>query len=188
MTQPDVAPDGDPTAPGTPRQAEPGADLALEYWERLRLFAARRLGSTDGADDVAQETLRRVGEALAADRVREPAALPGFIFRTAQHVCQQLDRSTDREARGLSRLAAAGPEADPPDALAGLIAAERRREVRHALLRLSGDDRKILRQLYFEDMEPEAIAREWRLTPGALRVRKHRALKRLSQLLDDRDT
>lgn len=188
MTQPDAAPDRTVPATGTPHPATSDGDLAVRFWERIRLFAARRLGGAEGADDVAQETIRRVAEALHSGRLRQPEALPGFVFRTAQHICQQHHRSTVREVRGLSRLAVAEPDTESPDALAGLIAGERRRTVHRALLRLSADDREILRLLYFQEIEPETIARQWNLTPGALRVRKHRALKRLAELLDDRDT
>lgn len=188
MTQPDAAPDRTVPATGTPHPATSDGDLAARFWERIRLFAARRLGGSEGADDVAQETIRRVTEALHSGRLRQPEALPGFVFRTAQHICQQQHRSADREVRGLSRLAVAEADAESPDPLAGLIAGERRLTVHRALLQLSADDREILRLLYFQEMEPETIARQWNLTPGALRVRKHRALKRLSELLDDRDT
>ena len=39
------------------------------------------------AEDVAQETLRRVLAALEAGRVANLEALPGFVFQTARHLC-----------------------------------------------------------------------------------------------------
>jgi RNA polymerase sigma-70 factor (ECF subfamily) len=161
-------------------------DLALRFRERLRLFAARRLGSVDAAEDVAQETLRCVTEAVRAGRLREAAALPGFVFQTAHHLCQQHHRSADREARSLLRLAAEG-ESPAPDPLDGLIAEERQRAVRRALDRLRTEDRELLRLVYFQEVEPDAIALDWGITPGAFRVRKHRALQRLAQLVHEAD-
>ena len=184
MTQPDPV-----SAPG-PLSTDPsplGAsvdDLASRFWERLRLFAARRLGSVTDAEDVAQETLRRVTEAVRAGRLREQDALPGFVFQTALNICHQQLRSADREARSTERLAAER-EPEPPSALTGLISKERAESVHRALARLAPDDRELLRQIYFQELEPEVIAQQWGLTSGALRVRKHRALQRLAHFVDD---
>jgi len=157
--------------------------LAQRFWERVRLFATRRLGSAAGADDVAQETLRRVVEALRAGRVRQMEALPAFVFQTALHICLQQHRSKEREDRALVRLAGAPDAAAPGDALASLINEERRAALHRGLLGLRHEDRELLRMLYFQDQEPEAIARRLGLTTGALRVRKHRALQRLAELV-----
>jgi RNA polymerase sigma-70 factor (ECF subfamily) len=170
--------------PGSPDAAEQA--LATRYWERIRLFAARRLGSVSAAEDVAQETLRRVTEALRAGKVRQHEALPGFVFQTALHICLQHHRSTDREARALTRVSGSD-ESPATDALAALISEERRAAVHRCLRSLRGEDRDLLRQLYFENHEPEAVARRLGVTPGALRVRKHRALQRLAELLGGMD-
>lgn len=185
--RPDGAPEPMQLAPDQPFPGSSGEELAARYWERLRLFGARRLGSVDAAEDLAQETLRHVAEALRAGRLREAAALPGFVFRTALHLCLQQLRSSGRESRGLARLAADAQDAEEPDPLATLIAEERCREVHRALNRLRDEDRELLHKLYFLEVSPETIARESGVTPGALRVRKHRALLRLAQLVDRTD-
>ena len=186
MTQPEPASASVPLATDPPEPGESAGELAARFWERLRLFAARRLGSVSDAEDVAQETLQRVTVAIRAGKLREPDALPGFVFRTALHICHQQLRSSNREARSLARMATErGDEA--PDALAGLIAKERSGAVRRALARLARDDRELLRQCFFQELKPEEIAVRWGLTPGALRVRKHRALHRLAQLVHDVD-
>ena len=71
-----------------------------------------------------------------------------------------------------------------PTALDLLITEERRLDVRRALEALSPEDRELLRALYDEQMETAALAARLGLTAGALRVRKHRALQRLAQVLD----
>jgi RNA polymerase sigma-70 factor (ECF subfamily) len=157
-----------------------------QFWGRLRLFSARRLGDVALAEDVAQETLRRVVEAHRAGRIRDRAALPAFVFETARHICQQQARSEGREARALARLGqGAREESRRPDALVALIVAERRFAVRQALGRLSPEERLLLAGFYYEQVEAEELARRLGITPGAVRVRKHRALKRLAQLLED---
>jgi RNA polymerase sigma-70 factor (ECF subfamily) len=162
-------------------------DLAPRYWERVRLFALRRVGDAAAAEDVAQEVLRRVTEALRAGRVADHAALPGYVFQTALYVCLHHGRSAGREARALDRFARGAAEAAGDDALFRLITAERRAAVRLALERLNADDRNLLRLLFFQQVEPAEIARLLAVTPETLRVRKHRALRRLAEALGEPD-
>jgi RNA polymerase sigma-70 factor (ECF subfamily) len=146
----------------------------------------RRLGDAALAEDVAQETLRRVVDALRQDRVRDPAALPAFVFETARHVCQHHARSAGREARALARLRQGSPdEGRWPDALGALISAERRFAVRQALARLTTPERQLLSGFYYEQLAAEELAGRLGITAGAVRVRKHRALKRLGELLTE---
>ena len=131
------------------------ADVADRFRERLRLFAARRVNDAAAAEDVAQETLRRVVDALRAGRVANPAAFPAFVFETARHICLQQYRSAGREGRALHRL---HDESDAhgqaaPDPLAALVSEERANRVREALEGLSASDRELLRMLYHEEMQ-----------------------------------
>lgn len=173
------------TAPDVRHAAED--DLASRYWDRVRMFALRRVHDAAAAEDVAQEVLRRVTDALRAGRLEDPAALPGYVFKTALYVCLHHGRSAGREGRALDRFAGAAPGATTEDALTRLISAERRITVRLALQRLSADDRDLLRLVYFQQLEPVEIARQLAVTPETLRVRKHRALRRLADALGEPD-
>ncbi len=154
---------------------------------RLRFFAARRLGNVTAAEDVAQETLRRVLIAMREERIADLAALPGFVFETARHICQHLQRTAGREARAMERLSLAEPDAQPGDALVALVTEERHAAVHRALSALDDADRELLRLAYWQQLATEALARHFITTPGAVRVRKHRALRRLAALLAPRD-
>lgn len=157
------------------------SDLIHWFWDRIRLFAARRLGEAEGAEDVAQETLRRVVEALRAERIEHPPALAAFAFQTARYVCLQLHRSKAREHRALERVSAdPATHGHPSDALTALIAEERRTAVRAALGGLDRGDCELLRLAYYDQLSVDEIAARLRSTPGAVRVRKHRALRRLA--------
>jgi RNA polymerase sigma-70 factor (ECF subfamily) len=159
------------------------ASLAEQYRGRLRLFAARRLRDSAAAEDVVQETLQTVLEALRSGRVREPAALAAFAFETARNLCMHHGRSQGREAKALERVAVAPPP-EAPDILTTVISEERRRAVRVALNRLSEEDRRLLVMTYMDARDSEDIGRELGLSAGAVRVRRHRALQRLGVQLD----
>lgn len=161
------------------------AELTERFWMRLRMFAARRLRDRNAAEDVAQETIRRVLEALRDQRIRNLDALPAFVFQTARNICLHEARSARREGAALSRFAGGqavmtGPDEDP---VTGLIDRARRDEVRAAIQQLGPEDRELLQLLYVDAESTPEIARRLAIDPGTLRVRKHRALKRLGLLL-----
>jgi RNA polymerase sigma-70 factor (ECF subfamily) len=180
--------DQDPTGPpasGPPTESE----LAARYWDRIRLFATRRVNDAALAEDIAQETLRRVIEALRAGRVQNTDAIAGFVFQTAKHVCMHVHRSAGREARAMQKLDdPSDAEPGAPDALTQLVSEERRLRVRAALETLSPEDRDLLRAVYFAQIDSAELAAKLALSPGALRVRKHRAVQRLAAALGGRQT
>lgn len=160
--------------------------LAARFQRRIVMMATFRLGDREAAEDVAQETLRRVVEALRLDRLHDQAALPAFVYQTARNVCLKYGRKRARENRALRRLSAS---ADPErkSVLTALIEVERRRRVRRALDRLGDSDRRLLKLLYYEELDPATIAERLGVTHGALRVRRHRALRRLNEILEEEE-
>ncbi|HKD17235.1 MAG TPA: sigma-70 family RNA polymerase sigma factor [Thermoanaerobaculia bacterium] len=166
----------------TPSTTDLGASDLAQFRERLTLFAARRTRNWAEAEDIAQETLKRGLEALQSNKLRDPAALPAFLFATARHVCQQRDRSAGRAERALTRL---GASVDGPtdDSLESLIVRERVARVRAMLEKLDSGDREVLSLTYSRGLRADEIARRLDTTAGNVRVRRHRALKRLAELL-----
>jgi len=160
------------------------AELTDRFWERLRLFACRRTRDVALAEDVAQETIQRTLEALRSGRVRDRKALPAFLFQTARHVCMHRWRAAGREARALEAFAEDAREPSTGrDVLTDLVTSETVLQVRSALRSLPPQEESLLRACFGEAEDTEAIARRLRTTPGALRVRKHRALRRLAAIL-----
>lgn len=163
---------------------ELAAKLAEEYRERLRFFAARTLRDFGAGEDVAQETLRIAVDALHSGKVENLDAMPGFVYETARHLCQRRVRSALRERRALGAFGRGLEDRDPsPDPLSLLVSAERRRAVRAALAALESGDRQILESFYGDETPATELAARLGIESGALRVRKHRALKRLAALL-----
>jgi RNA polymerase sigma factor (sigma-70 family) len=166
------------------QQSDPDA-LWIRFHRRLVILGMRRLGSRADAEDIAQEALQRVTKALGENRLRDADALPGFVFQTARHVCLQMLRKRGREHRALEGIGRESEDTSSAQPLTDLIDEERRVVVRQALKTLEPDDRQLLEQLYVLDVDPQELAQRLEITPGALRVRKHRILKRLSAALSD---
>ena len=165
------------------------AELSDRYSARLLMFATRRTGDAAAAEEIAQDTLRTVVDALRGGRVENLSALPGFVFTTARNLCMHWTRSAGRENSALSRYQAESDTSreDPVDPLSALIAENRRIQVRRALKAMPADDRRLLSMLYFESLGSDVVAEKLGITTPAIRVRKHRALQRLARLLGDPD-
>jgi len=156
-------------------------ELAVRFSERLRFFAARHLDDRVAAEDVAQETLRRVLEAVRANRIENIDALPGFVFQTARNLCMHWIRSTAREKSAFARFERESADnGESPDALASLISSERIHAVKRAIDRLTADDKRLLAMIYYDDLDTEEIAHRLGINVSAVRVRKHRSLQRLA--------
>jgi RNA polymerase sigma-70 factor (ECF subfamily) len=161
---------------GSPSEAE----LAERFWDRLRFFAARRLYDAAAAEDVAQDTLGRVLAALRQGRLRQPESLAAFVFQTALHVCLQYNRAGGRQKRAYRAVSHEESHGSRPgDVLSDLIAEERCSRVRMALRQLEEGDRQLLHLLYYEGVAAAEAAERLGITVETLRVRKHRALRRL---------
>ena len=167
---------------GDEADGELNEESVEQFRSKLAVIAARRLGDWAAADDVAQEAMHRALEAIRARRIPNRRALSGFLVQTAIHICLHYRRSAGREGRALNKYAASAPPAEP-DALSGLISKERRKQVREAFGKLAEEDREILTLTYFEAVPTPQIAVRLTLSEGNVRVRRHRALKRLAEIL-----
>ena len=103
------------------------------------------------AEEVAQDTLTVVLQALRDNRIEDPARMPGFIFGVAKNLVSKalLERSRQFDV---------GSDPEPIDAIpwledqeAALLLAEQRQQVRDALGRLSPSDRDILQRAFVAD-------------------------------------
>jgi RNA polymerase sigma factor (sigma-70 family) len=157
--------------------------LSKQLREGLVRLGRRRLGDRSGAEDVAQEALRRVLEAAAAGRVRDPAALTAYAHQTARHVIQQHYRDRQREVRAFGRLCGEDEADSTANPMNELIARQQRDDVRRALARLESDERALLAALYQQEVESHQAADVLGVRAATLRVRKHRALQKLGALL-----
>src|SRR5688572_21044876 len=158
-------------------------ELHTRFWKRLVLFAARRVSQPSAAEDIAQETLRRVFEALRDNRVENIDALPGFVFQTARDICMHHGRSARRERTAMQRFSSGAATMTEQSAVGDLVAKERAEALDRAIADLEDADRDLLRLLFVDGLDTQTVSRRLRIDPGTLRVRKHRLLKRLSELV-----
>lgn len=154
------------------------ATLVREHRMVLRAYVSRRIGP-DEVDDVVSEVL------AAAWRHRDsrPPQPRLWLLRTAQNTLLHQYRTQRRRERLADKLAqlpqtAAGIDATALDGEAGSI-------VRSCLRQLTDSDQEMLRLAYWEQLTTEEIAYVVGASAVAVRVRLHRARRRLATLLPD---
>ncbi len=152
-------------------------DFAAYFGELLTIKLRSRLRSPHLIEDVKQETFLRVLKALRQKKaIANPQALGSYVNSVCNNVLFELYRS---EAK------IADPPEDRPaegkDAEAGLVDEEDRVEVRRVLEQMPEKDRKILRWLFFEERDKNAICRMLSVDREYLRVLLHRAKLRFRE-------
>ena len=170
-----------PTLVARITQGDAGAEDQLVRWfhPRIRLIAAGRLRGADAAQDVAQDTIVAVLEAVRAGRVREPAHLPAFVFGIATNLINNRHRTAAQ--RREVQMVVPDPPSDADAIVTTLDFVQRRTLVRQALLQLDSIDRAILILSMVDGLKPREIAPRVGLTPAVVRTRKTRAIKAMTE-------
>ena len=166
--------------------AEDETLLIESYRPRLLYFALRRLRDRTTAEEITQDTLTAVLQALRDNRIEDPARMPGFIFGVAKNLVSKAlrKRSIEADAASDPEQVVAGPWLEDPDA--ELLLEEQRQQVRDALNELSPADRDILQRVYVVEQSSEEIAAAIGIPGTAVRKRKSRALERLKKIFQER--
>jgi len=143
----------------------------------IRIMALSALRDVDAAEEVAQESIARVVQAIGEGRLRDPQSLGAFTRAIARHVIVDALRTGQR-------VTALGPEHEPAsegDPLGSLVAGEQADRVTAALQCLSAGDRELLRLCFFEGLTPQELGARLGEPSPRIRKRKERALERLRE-------
>lgn len=159
---------------GPPGDRAAEAELCRRFAPRIRLYGQRHLRNDAGAADLVQDVLVLTLQKLREGAVRDPAQVVSFIFGTCRHVVMDARRGTRRrenllETFVLDVTADQEISAEPLDT----------NRLEQCLARLAERERSVLIMTFYDDCPADAVASEFGLTPGNVRVIRHRALERL---------
>jgi RNA polymerase sigma-70 factor (ECF subfamily) len=150
------------------------AELYRRFAQRVRLYGRRHLRSEAAADDLAQEVLLLTIERLHAGEVRRPEEIASFILGSSRMMARAERRiSRRREALAAQFIDAAAAIA--PSSVAALDAPR----VASCLRALAERERLVVLLTFYADREAPRIAEDLGVSPGAVRVIRHRAMARL---------
>jgi RNA polymerase sigma-70 factor (ECF subfamily) len=150
------------------------SELYRRFAPRVRLYGRRHLRSEAGADDLAQEVLLLTIERLRAGEVEKLEQIGSFILGTSRMMCHSERRVARRHEALAARFVDTSVQAPPPSLSALDVP-----RVAECLRRLAERERLVLVLTYYADREAPRIAEDLNLSPGAVRVIRHRAIGHL---------
>ncbi len=151
--------------------------LLVDNHRQFRAFVARRVGSSEDAEDILQaayvKSVERGGE------LRESESAIAWFYRLLRNAVVDHYRSRDVADRALETVGWNLPEAPEPEVVGALC------RCMHALLpTLRPGYAEILRRVDLEEGEIPAAAEAIGISAGNARVRLHRARKALRRELE----
>ena len=170
------------------KTGDPGAEnhFVSYFSALLYLKLAARLRSQHLIEDVQQETLLRVLEAVRKkDGVEHPERFGAFVNAVCNHVLLEFWRAESRHNPGCYGI---DEPRDPSVDLDGpLVDSDTKRRVQRVLDELTPKDRRLLRAVYFEERDKAEICRRHGVDAGYLRVLLHRAKIRFRKIYQEHD-
>jgi RNA polymerase sigma-70 factor, ECF subfamily len=153
--------------------------LVARWSPRLLRYAARTLGSAEGAEDVVQETWSSAIRSLP--RLQDSARFPAWIYGIATRRCADLIRRRSRSRRLGARVEADiqvnGKVVDPAGLDHGI-------DLAAALRRLPAEHRLTVSLHYGEDLGVDDVAQALGVPAGTVKSRLHAARRTLKLLLE----
>ena len=151
---------------------------------RIRFLVARRVRPSD-VDDVVQEVVLGVTQALREDRVKDPEKLPAYVRGVTRNVISNWARAQARDRRAIED--GLEPAREISDPLQLLLDEETRTSVVRCLEALRDEDREILHMSFYRGLTPTEVAEEKGIAPNVARQRLWRARERFKARWQARD-
>ena len=147
----------------------------------IKFFAIRKLQDEDAAADCSSQCLVLALEGIREGRLREPAAIAGYVWGILRNLLRQaISSRMDDRGRQADQVIESLPScAISPENNA--ILRQQQRDVRKALGAMRPIAREVLRRFYLEGAAPSEIQRDLGITPTQFRLIKNRAKATLIQ-------
>jgi RNA polymerase sigma-70 factor, ECF subfamily len=156
------------------RDAAAEAELCRRLAPRIRLYGLKHLRNEAAAGDLMQDVLVLLLGKLREGALRDPAQVASFALGSARQMVVDAGRGARRRADLLEAFVAdlrpSIEEAPEP------LDTER---LQHCLGALPERERSVLVMSFYDDRPADQVGAELGITPGNVRVIRHRALERM---------
>jgi RNA polymerase sigma-70 factor (ECF subfamily) len=157
---------------GSGREVE--AELVRRMAQRVRLYGLRHLRDQQAADDLTQQVLITILEALRAGRLRDPEKLVSFVLGTCRMMVLDQRRGNQRKQRLLEQFGAdllAPAQSFLPHLDQG--------QLRRCLQNLKERERAVVLLTIYDERTSTDVARFLSVSESNVRVIRHRAIQQL---------
>jgi RNA polymerase sigma-70 factor (ECF subfamily) len=156
--------------------------LVRRHQRKVLRIAAKYVGSTAAATDVAQNTFIEVYRALP--HYRANGKFSSWLYRLLLNQCRMTRRASARQDERLRELAAVAGEELHGQSAESILLRERRREVERALGQLSDKLREVVVLRFASELSYEEISDVLDIPVGTVKSRLFAGLDKLRQHLE----
>ncbi len=150
------------------------AELFRRMAPRIRLYGLRHLRDEHTADDLVQQVLIIILEALRAGRLRESDKLASFVLGTCRMTVLDLRRNTQRRERLLEQF---GADMLAPPLVS--IPHPDQEQLRRCVQKLKERERAVIVMSFYDEETGADVARFLGVSEANVRVIRHRAIHQL---------
>ncbi len=152
------------------------------FYKRIFRYCLFNGQSEDGAKDLCQEVFIRAWKSLPTFSLENGGTMQAFLFRIARNLL--IDLSRKKKEYALKDYVEIETN---EDFIEDLAREQKVKNLKGALSELAEKDRQIVILRYFEELSTSDVARVIKMKEGALRVRIHRVLKKLKDILEQHE-
>lgn len=158
---------------------ETEAHFSKYFGELLQIKLRARLRSAQLIEDIRQETFLRVFRSLRQGSVQHPERIGAFVNAVCNNVMMEQIRASARSSPAGEEYTEFPDSSPHADTL--LINDERLQQVRKILGELPAKDRDLLRAVFINEEDKDAVCLRFNVDRQYLRVLLHRARARMRQ-------
>jgi RNA polymerase sigma-70 factor, ECF subfamily len=151
------------------------------FSELIQLKLRSRLHSPQAIEDVRQETFTRVFAALRGGKLRQPERLGSFVNSMCNNVLLEHYRASSRDS-SLDDEEQQDFPATNVDVLGTIAAKQMGEKIRQILEEMPERDRRLLREVFLEERDKDAVCSDFGVDREYLRVLLHRAKQSFKSL------
>ena len=166
------------------KQLDPAALRALHerFYRPVARYIQFKVGDTHTVEDLSGEVFVRVLQGLRRGQAWQDSP-QGWIMGIARHVVADYYRQKERMPEvDLSDGLTAAAETNP---IHQVVLTERKRLLEQAIQQLSEEQRDVILLRFMEGIDIQGVAKAINKTPGAVKALQYRALRALSEIMQD---
>ena len=165
------------------KRAQKGDKSAFEniynfFYKRIHRYCDYNLRKKEIAEDIAQETFIKCWKSLPSFSLKRGGSFQAFLFRIARNLI--IDESRKKKTIKLEEYLEEDADQNLEEEL---DKRDKESRIKDAINKLEELDKQIIILRYFEDLSFSEVEEVTSIKSGALRVRTHRILKKLSEEL-----
>lgn len=148
------------------------------FMKRIYRYCFLNLGNSDKAEDICQETFIKAWKSLPTFSNFKGGSFQAYLFKIARNSIIDLSRKKKEVALDQALEVEAEERVEE-----GVDRQEKINQVRGVLSSLKEEERHLISLRFFEELSFTEISQVLEIKEGALRVKTHRVLKKLKDLL-----